>query len=91
MWQMTGTQGLYRQALEQIANTVSVRRELSRLAAKEDPTKHNIATAHCYGQVDRLVKDVLSDLVQILDNQSEGVYDHTKEYWMLVPEESKDD
>lgn len=89
MWQMTGTEGLYRQALEQIANTVSVRREMARLNAKQEPTDNNITTAHCYGEVDRLVKDVLSDLVNILDNQSEGVNDHTKDYWMLVSEENE--
>jgi len=91
MWRMTSSEELYRQALEQIVNTVGVRREAARLYAKQDPTDENVTVAHTYGQVDRLIKDVLSDLVQILDAQSEGVNDHTKSYWMLVPEENDDD
>ena len=88
---MTGTEGLYRQALEQITNTVRVRREAARSFAKQEPTDKNVTIAHTYREMDLLVRGVLSDLVQVLDAQSEGVNDHTKSYWMLVPEESKDD
>jgi len=91
MWQMTGTEGLYRQALEQITNTVRVRREAARSFAKQEPTDKNITIAHTYREMDLLVRGVLSDLVQVLDAQSEGVNDHTKSYWMLVPEENEDD
>ena len=88
---MTGSEELYRQALEQISNTVRVRREAARSFAKQEPTDENVTIAHTYREMDLLVRGVLSDLVQILDAQSEGVNDHTKSYWMLVPEESKDD
>ena len=91
MWQMTGTEGLYRQALEQITNTVRVRREAARSFAKQEPTDKNITIAHTYREMDLLVRGVLSDLVQVLDAQSEGVNDYTKSYWMLVPEENEDD
>ena len=88
---MTGSEELYRQALEQISNTVRVRREAARSFAKQEPTDKNVTIAHTYREMDLLVRGVLSDLVQVLDAQSEGVNDHTKSYWMLVPEENEDD
>ena len=91
MWRMTSSEELYRQALEQITNTVRVRREAARSFAKQEPTDKNITIAHTYREMDLLVRGVLSDLVQILDAQSEGVNDHTKSYWMLVPPEENED